>query len=698
LNLPQLISYLGSLAAQDQDPIMSRVKRIKPNPKLKKDEKAYAVFFTFDLDSQKIRIENPIPYDDDLPKRYYYFGNNQSAYLQSYLVRETESFHYLLKRTWNDLLIALRNHGLEHSELAGWIIRLEKEGFVKLGANKGQGELRLDRLFLPPSLSGFSNSLNLKNKSIQIGNKSLKFETFIRSVLEDENKKNRFVLVIPAIMERGKMTVLSQLEDFLTLVKRINKLENESSETKTEITDSKEQRVCYICLQQRPEVCSSYTTKFNRDEISKIFTTTKINFARNFTNYDDAYSICSGCYKNLLKGESFVQRQLKGSIARETALFLPEGLFESFDYESIGRIKDKVDFAFNSQDAKEWLESVEADASWLKHPLFVIHVVIYRAEGKSVTVLDTIEDVPVLRFLLLMQLFEQACDRIKPLLQGMSLGNIYRIIPVREIKRNNRIIQIDIWRILSLYKALILGHQIRSEILFDYACEALDKGMRQLSKEQPDNYRNMDLFAYLPDKSDFFIQRICMQYLVLIQTVQSLGLLDKRVFLQNADAKESVVMEDLSSMETMEAFLDSQGFVPEAKALFYLGVLLNRVASKQHSKDHKTKPVLKKVHFQGMSAKEVFRLYEDILDKLRQYEMFDLYNEQLISAFHRHCGNLEKKWPLSEHANVFYIMSGYGYQTSVLVELANRKKEEKNTTQPQQDQGTGSEKLEHVNS
>ena len=674
MNLPQVIAGLGAIAGQGQDSLMSRIKTIKT--KLKKDEKAFAVFLTFDLDSKKICIDSPIPFDDDVPKKYFYFGNNTAAASQCYLVREVESFHYLLTSVWNDLLLSLRQNGLENSELAALVTRLETEGFIKTGRNKGQGNLNLDRLVLPSALSTATIRLDLENKSLSIGNESLKFETFIRTVLEDDNKKDRFVLVIPEIMEGGKKTILSQHADYLTLVRRINKLEAENSET----TNSDDQRICYICLERKSNVSSSYTKKFSRTGINKIFTTTTINYARyyhNMANYDDSYSICNDCYQNLLAGEALIEQRFRGSIARENAIFLPEGIFESFDYDSIGRLKDKVDFAFNSGDAKEWLDSVAADASFMQHPLYVIHIVIYRTDGNSVTVLETMEDIPVSRFVQLIQQFELACKRIRPLLQGMSLGSIYRIIPVRETDKG----QVDIGRVLSLYKALISGHLIRSETLFDYACEALDKGMKQLSKDRPDNYRNMDLFVYLPDKSDFFIQKICMQYLALFHTVQSLGLLDKCIFSPVADIKEGTAMEDLSSIESMEAFLEVQGFMPEAKALFYLGVLLNRVASKQFDKAHKTKPVLKKIQFQGMSAKEVFRLYEDILDKLRQYEMFDWYNEQLVAAFHRHCGNLEKQWPLSEHANVFYIMSGYGYQTGILVELAKRKKDEKGTMQ-----------------
>lgn len=663
MNLPQLIAHLGSLTSQGQDSLMSRVKSVKI--KLKENEKAYAVFLTLDLDSREIRIEHPIPYHEDLPKKYFYFGNNTAAASQCYLVREVDSFHYLLTSVWNDLMLSLRQNGMEQSELARVISRLEQADLISIGKNKGQGELRLSRFALPPELKAKTISLDREDKCFIVNGERMKFESFIRIALANYQRNDRFVLIIPSVVENGNNLVLSQHPDYFTLVKKINKLEDQNDADSTE----GKQRVCYICLQRKPGVSSTFTTKFSRSGINKIFTTTTINSARyfdNFYSYDDAYSMCGECYQKLLAGEALIEKRFRGSIARENALFLPEGFFESFDYESIGRIKDRVDFAFNSGDAEEWLKFVEADATWMSQPFFVIHIVVYRTDGNSVTVIDTIEDVPIFRILQLMKLIRQSVERIGLHLRGMSLGSVYRMIPVRETDKG----QVDIGRVLSLYKALILGHPIRTETLFDYACDALDKGMRQLSKERPDNYRNMDLFAYLPDKSDFFIQKICMQYLALLHTAQSLELLDKPAFLLRRE--EVLKMEDISSLEAIEEFLNVQGFIPEARALFYLGVLLNRVASEQYRKGHKTKPVLKKVQFQGMSAKEVFRLYEEVLEKLRQYDLFDLHSEQMISAFHRHCGKMEKDWPLSDHANVFYIMSGYGYQTSVSV---NRKKE-----------------------
>ncbi len=99
----------------------------------------------------------------------------------------------------------------------------------------------------------------------------------------------------------------------------------------------------------------------------------------------------------------------------------------------------------------------------------------------------------------------------------MSIGHIYRIIPVRTNRKDD---QLDIGRVLSLYKALLNGEQIKSEVLFNYVTEALDKGLRQLSKEKIDNYTNLNLHYYRNEREDFYIKDIIMRYLVLFYICQ----------------------------------------------------------------------------------------------------------------------------------------------------------------------------------
>lgn len=672
MNLPQLTAQLGAVEREGQDPLHTIIKPLKFKKKDK--ESYYAVYLTFDLIQQSIRIEDPFLYDEKVRSRFYYFGNNSAAASQTYLVRGADALHYLLTSVWNDLYLALQQQGLSSSWLAGQLQRLQTASLVSLGSKKGHGHLHLDKLQFPASFTLESISYIAEEKCLLInGTKKYKHEALLQLLLESENKYNRFVLVIPRIRDEAGEYVLSQHEDYLQLVKKLNRLENTSDSLAAGLKHKEgDLRICYLCHEAKPDVSSSYSTKLSRSGINKIFTTTTINSAR-FTSvgydYDDAYAVCGSCYQDLRMGENVIDSNFRGSIAGESAFILPEHLLGTFDYQAIGAIKEGLDFAFGKEDVDRWLNMIDADTDFIGSGFYMLHFIIYRTDGNSVSILEAIEDVPTLRLVRIMKLFRYYGRLIDTRWRSISLGSIYRMIPVRETDKG----QVDVGRVLSLYKAILSGEQVRTELIYGYACEALDKGMRQLTKAHMDNYRNMMLTQYAGGKEDFFILNITTSYLVLLHTLQQLRLLDR-----NFNTREEIEMsEDLmqfveaesamnpqvdsSSIAQVEQYLDKHAFTPEASALFYLGMMVQRVAWEQVKNKHKTKPVLKKIQFQGMKQHEIIRLAQDVYEKFRQYEIFSAYTEALIYRFNDNFGTIRDKWPLSEQANVFYLMAGYGY-------------------------------------
>jgi CRISPR-associated protein Csh1 len=49
------------------------------------------------------------------------------------------------------------------------------------------------------------------------------------------------------------------------------------------------------------------------------------------------------------------------------------------------------------------------------------------------------------------------------------------------------------------------------------------------------------------------------------------------------------------------------------------------------------------------------------VEKLRQYKIVNYSNELLMQKFHENFGAAEKDRQLSDHENVFYLMSGYSF-------------------------------------
>ena len=62
-----------------------------------------------------------------------------------------------------------------------------------------------------------------------------------------------------------------------------------------------------------------------------------------------------------------------------------------------------------------------------------------------------------------------------------------------------------------------------------------------------------------------------------------------------------------------------------------------------------------------MNEKDSYRLYQDTIEKLRQYDKMTLFAEAVMNRFHYYFGALDKEWSLNDQANVFYIMAGYSY-------------------------------------
>jgi CRISPR-associated protein Csh1 len=568
-------------------------------------------------------------------------------------VREVGSLGYLLTTVWNDLALILDKYDMGNSDLLSKLQQMEAAGLVTFTKRKGEGTVNLQKLSLP-GLNDTLSHIEEKKKAV-VGKDKLSFEELVRRTLGVTSKKTRFVLVIPALLCPGEpLSVLSCHPDYLKLIEKVNHMEN--IDIKQECNKG---FVCSICRSRGPDVKSGYSVSFSRTGVNKIFTTTTINYASKIekSGFDRTYAVCNGCYQKLRAGEAVIEKKFRTRIAGENAFILPEGILKPLSYNYIKRLKDVTDLAFNIRDAVQWIDFVEAEAIEVDG-LYALNIIVYRTDGNSVAVLQIIEDIPLLRFQLVMRLFAEGVAALYPHAHPMSLGSVYHLIPVRKTDKG----QVNVQRVLSFYRSLLSGEMVYSKTLIGYAVEALDKGLRQLSKQKADNYENLNLSYYREGKEDFFIKHLIMSYLVLFRVLGQLELLERPIFI----SKRRVTMADdqkkQSSVETMEDFIEQQGFSKEARALFYLGALVNRVAWKQSGKGHKTKPVLNKVNYQGMGRRDILRLYEDVLDLLRHYfEGIPLYIGQYIERFHNYFGSLEKAWSLNEQENVFYIMSGYAY-------------------------------------
>ncbi|NMB36237.1 MAG: CRISPR-associated protein [Firmicutes bacterium] len=658
MNLNQITAHLGEHA-----PLEGELAAIIKELREEEDRDQFVVFLIFDLQKQQIYFSRPEPFSSQSLYEYNYLGNNPGASMQYYLTRDLNSLRYLLGTVFSDLFLVLKRQGLEKSDLYKIVQQMKAADLINLQSKRGKGTINLKKLRF--YLTGGYTKVEHEKKALHFcrddgESERYNYEQLLRQDLDDNNKRNQYTLIVPAVKTEGnRFIILSNHPNFIDLVKK-EKLGTATPNTKKKSP----KKVCHLCRQALDDVSYEYAYEFNQSRINKIFTATTINTAPGFykKNYDLVYALCKNCYLKLLTGEKVMREKFHGRIANEGAYIIPESLLEDFDYNNLARIKKDVDLAFKAASAREWLIELGSEAGLMKEPFYTLNFIIYRTDGKSVDILQSIEDVPTLRFMSLNQSIADNIDRLGHHLKNMSISSIYNLIPIRVNKKKK---QIDISRVLTLYKALFSGGTVEKAILFSYATEALDKGMRQLAKNEPDNYFNMQLAWYRGGNEDFFIKRIIMGYLVLFRICQEYGLLNNNEFTNynlGSDHMEASFSEKIdASINRVESFLQNQGFKDEARALFYLGSIIYRVAIAQLVKEHRTKPILKKIDFQGMNQRDVNRLYLEAVEKLRQYDRVTLFAEALMNRFHHYAGIMGEKWPLNEHANVFYIMAGYAY-------------------------------------
>lgn len=660
MNLNQVTASIGRHFSVDQDILDPLVKQPK---KLKTDETGYVVKIIFDILEDKIYFKLFTKLAVSGPKEFLYFGNNSAAGFQYYLVREATGLNYILGSTLSDLYQILLKHNKEKGIVGDLLKKLSEKDLITLANKKGEGGVNFKKLSILEKDQEVK--LEKKKSKIYIDEKEYSYENFVRLFIGDQNKKNRMVLVVPVVIgSDGKEFILSQYTDYEEIVIKENNLEDDLDK---DVSDNSVQRICHICGNQRSDVSSSYSAKFSRSGINKIFTTTTINtsgFNKKYS-YDDNYGICRICYNDLLIGEKIISSNFKSRIAGEDVFIIPEGLMGDFDYEELGKIKSDIDLAFSLNKAQDWLDGID-DSYKEDMKYYNVNFLFYRSDGTSVTVLETIEDIPVIKFVHVSDIIGEIRESLEGHIKNFTLGNIYSIVPVRT---NTKGEQLDIKKVISLYDAILSNQIIDRRTIFTYFTDAMDKGIKQLEKSKTDNYTNLNVNYYKKNYGDsavdFFIKRITMGYLILLKTIEQLGLSPKTIF----EGEGGRGMEQIStgidkidnSIKGIETFLEKQNFSREGRALFYLGTLINRVAFAQYKKEHKTKPILKKIQFQGMNQKEILRLYYDVVEKLRQYEALSLYVEILINRFHFYFEDIKSDWGLDEHSNIFYIMAGYSY-------------------------------------
>lgn len=657
----EILLPLGKAISKNKRPIDSLIEPLAAFKYGEKDKqgnevKGYVLKIVFDLIENCIQIkgnsESLSEYDPEKTCRnYLYAGNNGRRDKQYYLTRELKSSNYLFGKSLYDLSEKLETQytekELKENELYNVVQLIIKSELYNIDKQEIELLSIKDVKELLQEVKGTEKAHEfIKQSSIQIINK-LNFP-------KDKNKK--VVLITPKVKyEKNGEIVEVELVALPEYKELLERQFMSSSKNKEE-----DNSYCYLCKEYKGGVSSSFNLDF------KVFTTTTINSASGIDkkNYDKNFKICPDCCQCLKHAEKYIKEHLRNNLGGVSTYIIPQSLscFESISIQDLLLLSSKVELAFNEEKFKIFAKNIEYGLSIEESSKFALNFISYDTDGNYFKIVNQIHDVPELYFSEIINILAKNFIIFQKQISGKTgkvfhLGSIYQLVPIRYSKKGEMVEKKNI--LLDLYSQIFNKIPIDKQLLFKYFCSAI----YQIRFEHQGIYKNLKKYNVF----DFAIKDYFFRYLVLINTLKDLNLIKG----ENVMGEKGV-----SNEAEWEKFLVQNNFNTQQRALFYLGILINQVAYSQYRKGHIQKPILRKITYQGMSLKDIKRLYVDIFEKLMQYNAMYKEVEKVNSLCKYYFDKTNNKWELSDSENVFYLLSGYAYKVSDAVEELTSKNED----------------------
>jgi len=416
----------------------------------------------------------------------------------------------------------------------------------------------------------------------------------------------------------------------------------------SEIFEKAEKGICYLCNNSKNVTWDTTRLKF------KFYMTEKIGFASGLGEgkaFLRNYALCERCYKAIILAESFIRNHLESSLAKSRVYIIPS--FQLQNVLSPRKLekwsKEFVKGSFNAvkslkgwQDFQNKLEEFQ-EYEALKN-VFMLNFIFFKQRQAEFKILRLIQDIPPSRLDKLRDTSNRVRDRASLLLSEddnwyLGLENMYYLFPVKRVRRG--------WgnkQVLEFYDSLFSGKPVSYFFL-------IKKFVDLIKVYRFEQFGQFNISR--PDNLDIGLVYALLKANLLLLFLQKLNILRGRP-----------VMEDKFELsdKAMEAFVKEMGYSKPQVGLFLLGYLIGEVGSAQYSPENKTKPILNKITYQGMNRGKIMRLTNDIFEKLKQYKKLP-FNEKFSAEAKKFLDRNFENWPLSDQENVFYILSGYAYNT-----------------------------------
>lgn len=472
----------------------------------------------------------------------------------------------------------------------------------------------------------------------------------------------RIVLVVARVIwsEKGytKPTLFSQIDGYRAFVKR--KFIGEDTTTSE---GEPVERLCYATGERSLDVGELDISA--RYSLNKMFVTTTVNYASNWENgaFQKNYQVDKQTQMYLERGSKYLLEKYKTRIAGIDHCIIPQLLSrDEADIETTLRsLSRKSDLLFQFNTYQEIVGDVDVETT---NPYWITFLG-FESDGNFFKTINVIKDVSRTHFEQLITAFRRLNNEWKSApgvnwASIMSMGKeqnplefnlftVYTLIPVRKDKEKKN-------EALNLFKQVLEKRPVEREKLFGYFNELILCHYYGRYAGYTNIRENTEF--------DFAVRNAVFQYLAFIQILNQFNLINPMEENQPDDFEEitlDAAPEEQALPEyqqKVEEFFVRMNYKPEHKALFYLGRVLNTVAQTQYKKEHKTKPVLKKLNYNGMDRDDIRRLHRDLVEKTQQYSIHR-YTESTLSRFMMLFNH--ENWTMKPDEALFFILSGYSF-------------------------------------
>ncbi len=592
---------------------------LQPKIKRKKNKvkDLYVIGVNFNTKNKRLEFEESI-YSSNSPKEFLYVGNSSANTLKNKATVSGDQVKYFFTQT-----LPIIKEQVDDAELSDLIEEVLSVFFVKVN-----GVYRFDIRNCDDKLGIDAEKLLNEKKEKDFCKGMLHF--LYKKIDQDKGIKKDEIALFTLMLNGQYIAKRPAYKKYIINLA----LESNFKDTP--------KGTCYVCGKTNVQVTAN-TAAFKM----KYYITDKINFAAGFRkeNFIKNLAICSDCYRKILEGEVFLENHLQTGMFGLTLYIIPKFVFEtSISAKDLRKRAEVIRYFVTSPNALENYEKFKnrlLDDMAFKDEKnnYIFDLLLVKKANSSVKINSFIRDVPPSRIDMLVikqnELNDWAQKALSPSKNSWNLtfNSLYYLFPVHKNTVDKFLV--------NLYAAIMGGKEIPYRALIDKFVEVAKINAYEISGEYNINGSMNNLHSTL------LKQNLFLQYL------RELNLLR---------GGEVMNVDELNVKEELKEFLRKMGYDEQKTALFLIGYLVGEVGYTQYHRGMQNKPILKKIVYQGMSIKRIVPFVNELFEKLIQYDELQ-FNEHIFASAKSLLDKNIDNWKLSDKENVFYMLSGYSFDT-----------------------------------